>query len=193
MKTYLCLRKPDHMRTIILSLALSILLFAQACTNQSKTDQTTAETSASAEKPASEAAETALTERLTALGLSTDSDWRGIHLGDPVTTVRATEKGTLFESDANHLGYTVEFQNLESADVLYQLNANQTVRSIDVDLYLNNEKSATAYQAELTNYFNVRYKPAGTPATWTGENKETITLKNVSKGNDYGLKVMVKG
>ena len=181
------------MKTISLPFALAILLFAQACTNQSQTDQTTANTTALTEKPASEAAETALTERLTALGLSTNSDWRGIHHGDPVATVRATEKGMLFESDAKHLGYTVEFQNLESADVLYQLNANQAVSSIDVDLYLNNEKSATAYQTELTDYFNVRYKPTGALATWTGESKETITLKNVSKGKDYGLKIKLKG
>ncbi|MCY7358211.1 MAG: hypothetical protein LH609_12285 [Rudanella sp.] len=171
--------------------SLLILPLGQACTDKPRSEKTTSDTAASVETKDAPNAETALTERLTILGLTTDSDWRGIQLGDPVATVRAAEKGTLFESDAKHLGYTIEFPNLESADVLYQLDAKQTVSSIDVDLYLNNEKSATAYQTELTNYFNARYKPAGTPATWTGENKETVTLKNVSKGKDYGLKVRI--
>jgi hypothetical protein len=182
------------MKRILLQSALVVLLLAQACTNKTQNDQTgTTDSSAVVESSRSEKAEAALTERLTALGLTTNSDWRGIHLGDPVATVRTTEKGTLFENDAKHLGYTTEFPNLESADILYQLDANQTISGIDVDLYLNNAQSATAYQTDLTNYFNARYKPAGVPETWTGENKETITLKNVSKGKDYGLKIRIAG
>ncbi len=181
------------MKKILVFGSLLILPLSQACTDKARSEKPTSDTVTLVETKDVSNAETALTERLTALGLTTNSDWRGIKLGDPVITVRAAEKGTLFESDAKHLGYSIEFPNLESADVLYQLDAKQTVSGIDVDLYLNNEKSATAYQTELTNYFNARYKPAGTPATWMGENKEIVTIKNVSKGKDYGLKVKIGG
>lgn len=181
------------MREIVLPVALAILLIVQGCTNQSKTDQTNTDTTASVEQSTSQKAETALSERLVSLGLTTETDWRGIKLGDMVATVRATEQATLFESDGNHLGYSLEFPNLESMDILYRLGANQTVSGIDVDLYLNNAKSADAYQSELTKYFDARYKRTGEPATWIGEKKESITLKNVSKGKDYGLKVKIEG
>ena len=179
------------MKEFIRFVTLVALLFIPACTNQSQTDTTQTDKTASAGQLTSQTAEVALSERLVDLGLTTSRDWRGISLGDSVATVRATEKAKLFESDAHYLGYTLEFPNLESVDILYQLDANQTVNSIDVDLYLNDVQSATAYQRELASYFDARYKLVGTPNTWLGEKRETITLQNVSKGKDYGLKIKI--
>ncbi len=181
------------MKKILLFGALVGLMFSQACTSKQQSEKTDTTETAPVESATAEKADAALTERLTSLGLTTESHWRGIKLGDPIATVRETEKATLFESDANHLGYTLEFPNLESVDMLYRIGKGQTVNGIDVDLYLNNATSATAYQNELKKYFDARYKTTGTVDTWLGEQQEIITLKNVSKGEDYGLKIKFAG
>jgi hypothetical protein len=170
-------------------LAASLLL--SACSSNTQSDKTTTDSSSVSQTTSPETAETLLTERLTNLGLTTESHWRGISLGDPIATVRATEKATLFESDAKHLGYTLEFPNLESADILYQLDAKQTVNGIEVDLYLNDAKAVSSYQTDLKRYFDARYKANGSN-TWQGANKETVTLRDVSKGKDFGLKIVFR-
>lgn len=132
-----------------------------------------------------------MTPRLAGLGLTRDSHWRGINLGDPFTAVAEHEPGKPFEQDASHVGYTVEFKNLESADMLYY-RKNDKVSGIDVDLFLNSKSAATAYQQELTPYFTTRYgqpKTADGTTTWTGSDGALVTLKDVSKGKDYGLKI----
>lgn len=169
--------------------AASLLL--PACSSNTQSDKTTTDSTAVSQTTPSEAAETLLTEQLTNLGMTTESHWHGISLGDPIATIRATEKATLFESDAKHLGYTLEFPNLESADILYQLDAKQTVNGIQVDLYLNDAKAVSNYQTDLKRYFDARYKANG-PNTWQGVNKETVTLRDVSKGKDFGLKIVFR-
>ena len=177
-------------------LFVALLLTGAACRSKTQT-QTTATTDSTAaaqmDTPETTAKPIAMTERLTALGLTQTGHWRGISLGDSITRVvtSATEKP--FEQDAAHVGYTVEFPNLESADFLYFQQAGK-VSAIEVDLYLNTRKSVDAYQKDLTDYFNQRYgTPITTAATtvWTGPKQETIRLKDVSKGKDFGLKVKI--
>ncbi len=175
-------------------LYLALLLTGAACRSKSQTAATADSTAASQlDSPETVARPVTLTERLTSLGLTQTGHWRGISLGDPMTTVAATEKDKPFEQDASHVGYTVEFPNLESADFLYYQKSG-IVSAIDVDLYLNTRQSVDAYQKDLTDYFNQRYgKPATTAmlSTWMGPKQETITLKDVSKGKDFGLKVKI--
>lgn len=128
------------------------------------------------------------------LGLTLDSDWRGISLGDDFASVKTKEKGELFENDAQHLGYTVEFPSLETADMLYY-QTGQKVSSIVADLYLNKKESVEAYQKDLTTYFSARYGQAKTAAEstiWSGPNGQLVSLKNVSKGKDFGLKIKIQ-
>lgn len=170
---------------------MAVWLLFPACSSNTQSDKTATDSTAVSQTTPSEAAEILLTEQLTNLGLTTESHWRGISLGDPIATVRSTEKATLFESDAKHLGYTLEFPNLESADILYQLDAKQTVNGIEVDLYLNDAKAVGSYQTDLKQYFDARYKANGAN-TWQGASKETITLRDVSKGKDFGLKIVFR-
>lgn len=171
---------------------LVLTLMSQACgTKQqaaTKADSTqTALATAPAPKPI------VLTERMTALGLTQTGHWRGVSLGDAMTTVAATEPDKPFEQDAAHVGYTIEFPNLESADFLYYQQKGK-VSAIEVDLYLNTRSSVEAYTKDLTSYFDQRYGPAaksGNVLVWTGPKNEKITLKDVSKGKDYGLKIRV--
>ncbi|MBN8826166.1 MULTISPECIES: hypothetical protein [unclassified Spirosoma] len=173
-------------QTAILLLSISLVCSQQACKNRQQTNTQTADTTTTA--PASQPdTDVTITDRLAELGLTADSDWRGITLGDDFDKVKGAEKGEPFESDDDHVGYTIEFKNLESADMLYYQTAKK-VSAIDVDLFLNNRESVNAYQKELGAYFTAHY---GTPKAnqWTSPNGITVTMKDVSKGKDFGLKV----
>lgn len=175
-------------------LLMAGLLLTQLACQSKKQDSTQTADSATVTgnvDPAVDYVPEPMTPRLAGLGLTRDSHWRGINLGDPFTAVAEHEPGKPFEQDASHVGYTVEFKNLESADMLYY-RKNDKVSGIDVDLFLNSKSAATAYQQELTPYFTTRYgqpKTADGTTTWTGSDGAQVTLKDVSKGKDYGLKI----
>lgn len=180
----------------LLLFACTLLLNQQACRSrqQANLQATDSASTATTDTSAIETAARVHTAgRLSDLGLTPDSHWRGINLGDDFSRVKAAEKGEPFESDAEHIGYTVELKNLETADMLYY-QTDKKVSAIDVDLFLNSRPSVDAYQSELSAYFTPRYgpsKPGNSGAVWTGPRGETITLKDVSKGKDFGLKIKV--
>ncbi|GAB3893076.1 hypothetical protein [Spirosoma agri] len=182
------------MRTyVFIAITVALTVVLQACGSKQKTDDQTTSSTAETASVTETAPNTPVTGRLADLGLTADSHWRGINLGDAFSSVKTTEKGEPFESDAKHIGYTVEFKNLETADILYY-QTNQNVSAIDVDLFLNTRQSVDAYQKELTPYFTARYgasKPASGGNIWTGPKGETITMKDVSKGKDFGLKIKI--
>lgn len=176
----------------LLLIIITLFLYQQACRSRQQTDsQPTDSTVAATEAASSAATDVPLTGHLAELGLTSNSHWRGINLGDEFSKVKATEKGAPFESDATHVGYTVEFNNLETADMLYY-QTDKKVSAIEVDLFLNSRQSVNTYQTELSSYFTTRYgapKSADGGTVWTGQKRETITLKDVSKGKDFGLKI----
>ncbi|MEZ0542335.1 hypothetical protein [Fibrella arboris] len=171
---------------------LSIASFAAACTSRQHTDATTGGTTAvvdSVAAPASVALQ--LSAALQGLGLTPNHDWRQVNLGDEFNAAKATEKAEAFEQDAGHIGYSQEFDNLESVDYQY-FQANNKVTAIQVDLYLNSANAVKTYQQELTTYLNARYGTASVSAgmsTWKSGN---VVLKDVSKGKDFGLKLTIK-
>ena len=181
-------------RIVSIFLMVSLLLLQQACNNKKQTaTQTTDSTTVANSNPPDDHAAEPITGRLANLGLTHDSHWRGINLGDEFTVVEANEKGEAFERDAKHVGYTVEFPTLETADVLYYQTSSK-VSAIEVDLFLNSGQSVKAYRQELEPYFTTRH---GTPKSttgglvWTGSTGEQITLQDVSKGKDFGLKIRI--
>ena len=181
------------MRTCFLWITVWVLpFFFNACrSRQQPTDQATAEHSTAVETATAFPQNVTVTDRLAELGLTSGSDWRGINLGDDFGKVKATEKGESFESDTEHIGYTVELENLETADILYYQTAKK-VSAIDVDLFVNNRQSVTDFQRELESYFTARYgnpKPSDGGTVWTGGKGKTVSLKDVSKGKDFGLKI----
>lgn len=193
---YFCLTNQAFQKRMnkvgLLLLTATLFVTQQACNNNQRA--ATGSIDSTANNTATQTpTEITLTERLTGLGLTTDSDWRGINLGDDFSKVKATEKGEPFESDATHTGYTVEFENLETADILYY-QTNQKISGIAVDLYLNSRPSVTGYQRELGTYFTARYgvgKPGAGGTVWNGPKGQTVTLKDVSKGKDFGLKIKI--
>lgn len=178
----------------LLLIIITLFLYQQACRSRQQTDsQPTDSTAATTEAASLAATDVPLTGHLAELGLTSNSYWRGINLGDEFGKVKATEKGTPFESNATHVGYTFEFSNLETADMLYY-QTNSKVSAIEVDLFLNSRQSVNTYQTELSSYFTTRYgapKSGDGGTVWTGQKRETITLKDVSKGKDFGLKIRI--
>ena len=175
---------------------LLIVLFLshvqQACRSRQQAASQTADSTATASSAETDSTPV-ITGRLAELGLTPDSHWRSINLGDDFTKVKATEKGEPFESDAKHTGYTIELTNLESADVLYY-QTNKKVSAITVDLFLNSRQSVTALEKELRTYFSSRYgssKPLAGGTGWTGQKGESVLLKDVSKGKDFGLTIKI--
>lgn len=173
---------------------LAGLLLTQVACQSNKQDRTQPADSAAVTSkvdPSVDYVPEAMPAQLAELGLTRDSHWRGINLGDPFAAVAEHESEKPFEQDASHVGYTVEFKNLESADMLYYRKADK-VSGIDVDLFLNSKGAVTTYQTELTPYFTTRYgqpKTADGTTTWNGSDGAQVTLKDVSKGKDYGLKI----
>ena len=179
----------NHFLTI--TLCFSTLIFS-ACSNRQQTDtQATDSTTVSATSEST--TDIPITEHIANLGLTADSDWRGIKLGDAFANVKGIEKSEPFESDPDHIGYTIELKNLESADMLYY-QTDKKVSAIDVDLFLNSRQSVTDYLKELEAYFTARYgtpKPSDGGTVWSGWKRGTVTLKDVSKGKDFGLKIKI--
>lgn len=181
------------MKTYLLcAVVWSITLFFNACrSRQQANTQDTADHSTAVETVTALPTNVAITGRLIELGLTPTSDWRGISLGDEFGKVKVTEKGESFEIDAEHVGYTIELKNLETADVLYYQTAKK-VSAIDVDLFLNSRQSANDFQKELESYFTARYgnpKTSDSGSVWMGDKGISVTLNDVSKGKDFGLKI----
>jgi len=169
-----------------------ILLVAAACTTKQKQTAQNTDSTAVANTALTDPAQL-MSDRLIRLGLTADSHWRGLSLGNDFNLVKTTEKGELFEQDARHTGYAIDFPNLESMDVLYG-QQNEKVSAITADLYLNNRPAVDAYQKELSDYFTVRYgssKTVNGSPVWKGPVNEQIRLTDVSKGKDYGLKISI--
>ena len=177
-------------RLLIPLLSLSLLT---ACDTRKTTDATQTTASTPTKPTGSGTLPTAapLSPRLQGLGLTPDHDWQTVSLGDNFATVKANANTQPFEQDAGHVGYSAEFDNLESVDYQY-FQENGKVNRIQVDLYLNTAASAAAYEQDLTAYLTARYgQPTATEkaATWSNGRAE---LKNVSKGKDFGLRLVIK-
>lgn len=187
---------PNHFmnRTALRILIIGLLFTQQACTDKKqKPDRTADSLTVATPNPAPKPTSKPIVSRLADLGLTRDSHWRGINLGDDFAVVKAKEKGEAFEQDVKHVGYTVEFTTLETADMLYY-QTNGKVSAIEVDLFLNNRQSVSAYKDELEPYFTTRYGPPKHSAgnlTWTGQTGEQVSLKDISKGKDFGLKISI--
>lgn len=174
----------------LLTVFVLLAYYQQGCRGRQQTSSQTAD-SATVASNVEAASAPAISGHLAELGLTSTSHWREINLGDDFSKVKATEKGEPFESDANHIGYTLELTNLESADVLYY-QFDKKVSAINVDLFLNSRQSVTDYQKELSTYFSSRYgssRPNMGGTGWIGPKGETILLKDVSKGKDFGLTI----
>ncbi|WP_128545754.1 hypothetical protein [Larkinella soli] len=177
------------MRKTFISVLLAGAVFVNACKNKQQTaDASGADTTEVLADRQSPGQEVVLSDRLKTLLKSDEGLFRGVNLGDEISAVKEKETAEAFESDNDHLGYTIEYRNLESADIQYFQDKDRRVSRIEVDLYLNNRQSVDSFRKELGAYFDQKFGQ-GTPQGWTAGNNARITLTDVSKGKDFGLKL----
>lgn len=132
--------------------------------------------------------QSALLEKV--LGESPAGTFRGIVFGDPLSKVKATETFEMFEDAADHVGYTLETEKLETIDVQYFLNADKKVNKITVDVYLNSPDATRQLWNAGKEYLTKTYetpKENGKTITWN-KNSVHVSMEDVSEGKDYGLK-----
>lgn len=175
-------------KKFIYSAFLVTVFFINACQNkqQSSEKTTTADTSEVLANVADE--DVAVSDWLEKLVGSEEGLFRGVNLGDGVAVVKEKETGDPFEEDASHVGFTIEYENLESADIQYFLDKDKKVDRIEVDIYLNNRKSVDEHAKEVTAHFNRKYG-VSPEQNWKVTGGRQIALKDVSKGKDFGLKL----
>jgi hypothetical protein len=175
----------------ILLLFVGLLIGLNACRDRDQASEQTNDTSTTDDTTVPTG--NVVSERLSRLGLTADSDWRGINLGDAYSTVAKREKSEPFERDDEHVGYTLELKNLETVDILYY-QEDRKVSAIEVDLYVNTEQAVIDYRKDLIAYFTKRYGTGEADeemTTWSSSKGKLVTLKDVSKGKDYGLKIRI--
>lgn len=180
-------------KTFIYSALLATVLSLNACQSKQQTSEATtpADTSEILPNRADSQLEVPVSDWLEKLVGPEDGLFRGVNLGDAVSVVKEKETLEPFEEDAAHVGYTLDYPNLESTDIQYFLDKDKKVIRIDVDIYLNNRTSVDTHLKELTAYFTQKY---GSPVqqTWRAAGNR-ITLTDVSKGKDFGLKLTFGG
>ncbi|MBO0934637.1 hypothetical protein [Fibrella aquatilis] len=174
----------------LLLFALPLLLLA-ACTSrpsgETNTTGTAIDSALTTATPTADAPVSSVsTARISSLSLVPNYDWKQVKLGDALAAAKAPETERPFEEDASHVGYSVEFDNLESVDYQYFIEGEK-ISGIRVDLYLNNPASVRTYQQDLVAYYNARYGTIQPKAGLYAWNNGTVTLKDVSKAKEYGL------
>jgi hypothetical protein len=119
-------------------------------------------------------------------------DFRGFKFGDPLSKIKSGETFELFEDSTNHVGFTYETENFEAIDILYYIDKNQALNSIRVDVYLNDANAVQNLFEQFDTYLSGKYTPdkkQGKATTWRGKGGIMVTLNDVSKGKDYGLRL----
>jgi len=176
-----------------LALAASLAVWSCKSTTQQNAEQQKPVTASTKAAPNAAVINSNQSELLkTIVGSAGEDFFRGLNFGDPVNKIKATEKFELFEDSTDHVGFTYETENFEAVDVLYYLDKNQTIKNIRVDAYLNSALAVRGLQDQFETYLSGRFrneKKEGKIAIWKGSNNVYITLEDVSKGKDYGLRL----
>ncbi|WP_266363977.1 hypothetical protein [Tellurirhabdus rosea] len=179
-----------------LTLFAATLLTVSACNTKKSGDAVQQTDSTTQTQPATEtSADIEASADLRRLVGEDTGLFRGVNLGDAIADVKAKEKIEQFETSSSHVGYTFEYPNLESTDILYFHDPAGKVNKIDVDLYLNDQASLTRYTRELTDYFNQRFGrqvPNGSETVWNAP-AARLVMKDVTKGKNFGLKFTFTG
>lgn len=178
--------------TLFIAPLVAISLFSGGCREKRQTaqDQTSDDTTQVVATPA-ETPEVGLNPQLRQVLGDGEGLIRGTNLGDALTDVKARETAEQFETSARHVGYTIEFSSLESADILYYHTPDGRIDKINVDLFLNDKTSVEQQKNELSAWLTRKYGPSANDSAesrWTTPGAR-ITLRDVSKKKDFGLKL----
>ncbi len=116
---------------------------------------------------------------------------RGVKFGDDLAQIRANEKLSFFEEEADYIAFTFDTRNMETVDILYFKDENNQLNGLQLDIYLNTKESMSELLLAFTEYYSAKYGQAttdiGTP-TWKIPGGE-VKIKTVINKLDHGLQV----
>ncbi|GAB2780049.1 hypothetical protein GCM10027275_24480 [Rhabdobacter roseus] len=128
----------------------------------------------------------------TIVGNSSEGVIRGISFGDRVSKVKASESFEMFEDTIDHVGFTLDTEQLETIDVQYFYAQNKRINKITVDVYLNSDAATRQLWNASKAHFSERYtaplEDSPRRIVWK-KAPVLLTLDNVSDGKDHGLKL----
>ncbi|MFN4145676.1 MAG: hypothetical protein ACK4GN_07615 [Runella sp.] len=125
---------------------------------------------------------------------NTTGDFRGFRFGTPVSEIKAKETFEMFEDSTYHVAFTYETENFEAIDVIYNLDKNQTLSGIQVEVYLNDEIAVRNLFDQFDTYLSGKYtfhQKKGKIAWWRSSSGKIIQLEDVSKGKDFGIRLII--
>lgn len=120
--------------------------------------------------------------------------FRGYEFGDDLRKIQESEVLEQFEDVKTNIGYTFDSPTMETVDILYFRDAEDKLKSINIDIYLNSEEESKQMLQAFTNYFTVRYgEPTvqiGLP-TWETD-EVTAKIKMIRTKLDTGLQIQLE-
>ncbi len=172
-------------------------LLCTACAGESSEEQAATTDSTVTETPAAApAAFAGYSPKFQKILKTPDGMIRGVSIGDLLTQVKQKEQNQPMEDSTGYISFNVELGNDEMTDVLYYYSPQQqTVRSITLDIYLNDQQSVDSLAQEFTRYFTDHY---GQPAIrepkasgWQDTQHNRIVLQDVGIPQAPGLRIQV--
>jgi hypothetical protein len=118
---------------------------------------------------------------------------RGFSFVTDSSEIRRNESAEFRGSSGDKLEYTVEFNELEMADLTYHLKGNE-IDTFEIDLYLKNKSITDSLVNDFSSFYSKKY---GNPSKFgdsliiwkdSVQNVE-VKLKNINQDVDHGLNI----
>lgn len=144
------------MKNIILGFVLSFAIILSSCeTSDERSGKEIENVEDSTETPVDSLSKHS--KNLKNLVKTEDGIFRGIDFGTPAAEVKKMEDTVAVEETKDHLDYSVNYGELESADIRYLLDANALVSGMEVYIYPKSKESQSNTFDELKTYYSNKY------------------------------------
>lgn len=133
------------------------------------------------------------TDKFRKLIITEDGILRGFTFITDSSEIKKNENAQLFSSSPSGLQYTIEFNELEMADIIYHLKGNE-IDTFEIDLYLKDKPSTDSLLQDFKKFYTAKYGSVETDSdslvTWKDSVKNVaVSLKYINKDIDHGINV----
>ena len=129
------------------------------------------------------------------LVINYDGVVRGIDIGTELSKLQETETAKLTSSAPDKLVYHIDLSDDESAEITYFLE-NSKVNGIEYEIGQGSTDEVSAFILEFTDFFTNKFGPVipteNDSEVWKTPTGHEIRVVDVSKGNKFGLIVIVR-
>jgi hypothetical protein len=118
---------------------------------------------------------------------------RGFSFVTDSSEIRKNESAQFLSSTGDQMSYTVEFNDLEMADIIYHLKGNE-IDTFEIDLYLKNKSITDSLLNDFNTFYSKKYgnviKSGDSLFVWKDsiQNVE-VKLKNINQDVDHGINI----